>query len=249
MKNRFIKLAQLAAQNPPSASPLRVVAGADEAHVYVYDVIGEWFGGVSAQQFARDLQGIRAATVHLHINSPGGDVFDARAMVSTLLAHPSTIVAHVEGLAASAASYLMLGADRVDITDGAFVMIHNAWGVYMGNRHELRREADVLEKIDNSIIADYLRKAGGTSEEWQARMDAETWLTAAEALELKLVDAVVEAGSQSPDAPEARNWNLSAYEHVPAALQKAAPPVPPPAHTYNRAQMERRLSLLECTSA
>src|SRR5690606_23555112 len=110
-------------------------AAGDTATVWLYDVIGaDAWGGISASQFVQDVARIQAPVIHLRINSPGGDVFDARAMVTALREHPARIVAHIDGLAASAASYIALAADDVQMSDGAFLMIHNAWGIVLGNR-------------------------------------------------------------------------------------------------------------------
>src|SRR5690606_18616282 len=136
-------------------------AAESAATIWLYDVIGaDAWGGVDAARFAQDVAAISAPVIHLRINSPGGDVFDARAMVTALREHPARIVAHIDGLAASAASYVALAADEVEISDGAFLMIHNAWGVVLGNRHDLLEMALTLEKVDASIAADYQRKSG-----------------------------------------------------------------------------------------
>ena len=89
----------------------------EEASIYIYDAIGSWFG-IDAQEFVRSLNSITANTIHLRINSPGGDVFDARAMITAVRQHKSKIVAHIDGLAASAATGLALAADEVEISEG-----------------------------------------------------------------------------------------------------------------------------------
>lgn len=164
---------------------------ADEATIYLYDVIGNYWGdGISAKQFAADLSGITAGTIHLRINSPGGDVFDARAMQTALAQHPARIIAHIDGLAASASTYVMLGADEVEAVDGAMFMIHNAWALTIGNKNEMRAMGDTLDKIDQGIAADYMRKTGASAEQVSDWMDAETDFTAAEALEYGFIDRI-----------------------------------------------------------
>lgn len=163
----------------------------DEATIYLYDVIGDYWGdGVSAKQFASDLSEITAGTIHLRINSPGGDVFDARAMQTALRQHPARVVAHIDGLAASAATYVMLGADDIEAVEGAMFMIHNAWALVIGNKNDMRKMAETLDRIDEGIAADYVAKTGVSTERVREWMDAETDFTAAEALENGFIDRI-----------------------------------------------------------
>lgn len=162
--------------------------------IWLYDVIGDdLWGGVSAKTFVKDLAGVTAPVIHLRINSPGGDVFDARAMVTALREHPAHIVAHIDGLAASAASYVALACDEVEMAEGAFLMIHNAWGVAVGNRHDLLDMAETLEKIDASIVSDYETRTGQSATTIRQWMDAETWFTASEALKANFIDRIATA--------------------------------------------------------
>lgn len=207
----------------------------------MYDVIGGWYGGVDSAAFAKDLAALDVATINLHINSPGGDVFEARAMVTALRAHKARVVATVDGLAASAASYVMLAADEVQISEGAFVMVHNAWGVSVGNKKDHAEMAGLLAKIDDSIVAEYLAKTGKSEADIRAWMDAETWFSAAEAQAAGLVDVVV-----AKPAAKASAWNLAAYANAPKALVDQPPPAEP---VFDRAAAERRLRLLEKLSA
>lgn len=241
------RLLQLAKDNAGQGAGFRMAQNGDEATIYVYDVIGGWYGGVDAQSFAKELAGITAKTIHLRINSPGGDVFEARAMVTALREHKANVVAHVDGLAASAASYLMLAGSKVEIADGAFVMIHEAWGLVIGNKRDLRSTAELLDKIDASIAADYQRKAGDKTD-WAAAMEAETWYTADEAKAVGLVDEVVGKDDKPKDAT-AKAWNLSAFDKTPAALLTALKPEPKAEPSFDRARAERRLQLIERTAA
>lgn len=206
----------------------------DSATVWLYDVIGaDAWGGISAAQFVQDLSRIQAPVIHLRINSPGGDVFDARAMVTALREHPARIVAHIDGLAASAASYIALAADEVQMSDGAFLMIHNAWGIVLGNRHDLLEMAMTLEKVDQSIAADYQRKTGQEAERIQQWMDNETWFTAQEALDAGFVEHIAAA-----DRPhQNQQWNLAAFGR-PAAR----------ALHHSEADRSRRLAVIESTA-
>lgn len=247
MKNRLLALL---ADNRTVQGPrgLRVEAAADEATVYVYDVIvdsaleAEWWGGVAPESFAKELAGITAGTIHLRINSPGGSVFAARAMQTALREHAATVVAHIDGYAASAASVLMLGADRIIAGPGSMVMIHKAWTVGWGNADDLRQTADLLDKVDGTLVDSYAAKTGREKDEIAGWMQAETWFTAAEALEAGLVDEVV---SEEEVAAQNRiTWNLKALGRPVAApagdVSRAKSPAPAASTDHEVAALLRR---------
>ena len=183
---------------PSSSAPggYRVVARSkDAAEIYLYGVIGtDWFGdGVSAKQFADDLKKLgNVKTIDLRINSEGGSVFDGKAMYSLLNEHPAKIVVHVDGLAASAASFVAMAGDEIEIAEGGFVMIHNAYMVAIGDAREMRRSADMLETVNNTIIDTYVARTKGDRKAIAKMMDDETWMTGAEAVKHGFADKMVE---------------------------------------------------------
>lgn len=220
-----------------------------EATVYVYDLIDAYLG-VSAQQFVKDLAGIKASTIHLRINSPGGDVFEGRAIATAIRAHGAKVVAHVDGLAASAASWIALAADEVEIAPGAMMMIHRASSIAWGNADDMLQLAALLEKIDGTLVDEYVRETGNTAENVRTWLDAETWFTAEEAVALGFADRL------SEDAPAVDNrWNLSAFPGAPAAAPAAepvAPAEPEPAVTEGQSKHAdnlRRFGLTEKQTA
>lgn len=232
-----MKLMQLFLNNQTAKRDARIEQAGREATVYLYDIIGEdWFGGVAAKDFVPQLNALDVDTIHLRINSPGGDVFDGRAMANALKQHKARVIAHIDGQAVSAATYVALAADEVEIAEGGFFMIHNAWTIQMGNAKDFRAQADLLDKVDGSISADYERKTGKSSEEILRMMDATTWLTADEAVAAGFVDRIAEGKSAAKN-----HWNLAAYGNAPAALTEQADEEP----EFDRAALERRLSLLE----
>lgn len=230
-----MNLLQLLKDNAEKPRSWSVKAAGDEATVYVYDVIGGLFGGVDAEQMTRDLSEIEAKTINLRINSPGGDVFEARAIATALKEHPAEVVAHVDGLAASAATTIAMAADRVEISDGGFFMIHNAWTLAIGNKSDMLDSAALLEKVDQAIASDYMNKTGADAEQVKQWMDDETWFTAQEAVEHGFADSVKE------DKAKAKNWNLAAYSNAPEIKDESSGP--------DRAELERRLTLLESCAA
>ncbi len=257
------KLMRLLALNRSSAREYKVVDvasdGGNEASVFLYDIIGLDFwtgGGVTAKQFGADLRALGSKTLHLHINSPGGDVFEGRAMVAAMQAYPGKIVAHVDGLAASAASFLAMHADEITMTDGSFMMIHNGWTLAMGDRHTMAEVGAFLEKIDGTIVDDYMTRATVTREQVAAWMDEEKWFTAAEAVDVGLANSVAPSRSAGANArARASSWNLTAFDHPPAALAdavepQAAPvpaiaPVTEPDHEGDHAARLRNVRLIE----
>ena len=237
MKNR--KLLALVRDNAGRGADIRVEASGDSTTVYVYDVIDAYWG-VSASDFARTLSAITTSEIVLRINSPGGDVFEARAMMAAIAEHPATVVAKIDGLAASAATALSLAADRVEISDGGFYMIHQAWTFALGNADDLRSTADVLGKVDDVLIAGYAKRTGKGDAEISAWMKAETWFTAQEAVDNGFCDAVTATAPKS--GARAQAYNLAVYDNAPKAL------APDPPDDGARQRMLARLRLYDRTA-
>jgi ATP-dependent Clp protease protease subunit len=182
-------------------------ARAEEAEVFIYEDIGEsWFGGVSAKQFTTDLKalGVGVKTINLHLNCYGGEVFDAVAIYRQLVDHPARVVTHIDGVAASSGATIAMAGDEIRITEAGFLMIHNASGGMFGEAKEMRQLADLLDTISATIGDVYAGRTGNTAEQIAAWMGATTWMTAAEAVERKFADQVVEnlrvAASGDPKA-------------------------------------------------
>lgn len=177
---------------PADAAPwyrIRNVS-ADKATVWLHDSIG--YFGVTSADFVRDLDALRGQRLDVHINSPGGEVDDAVAIYNALRAHPKSVTVYVDGLAASAASFIMQAGDWRVMTRNGQVMIHDALGLALGNEAELRAYADVLNRYSDNIADIYAQRAGGTVAQWRKRMRAETWYTGAEVVEAGLADEVAE---------------------------------------------------------
>lgn len=163
--------------------------------IFLYDVIGDdyWGDGAATAKGLRDELAKSAPdeAITLRINSPGGDVMEAVAMVELLAKHQGPVDAKIDGLAASAASFLAASIGSVTIAEGGLYMIHNPWSIAIGEAEDMRREAALLDKVRDNIVAQYVRRSGKLSaEEVRSAMDAETWYTAPEALEAGFVDAI-----------------------------------------------------------
>lgn len=165
-----------------------------EGRLYLYDPIDSWFG-VTARDFAVAMDQLGDVdTVALHINSPGGDVFDGLAILNTIRQHPATVTAIVDGLAASIASVIAVGADATVMSPNAEMAIHDAWGLVVGPAEDMRAMADQLDMHSDNIADVYAAKAGGERGEWRSLMRAETWYVGDEAVDAGLADRL---GSQA----------------------------------------------------
>lgn len=221
---------------------------AEDGVIWLYDVIAAdddeaaWWGGVSPRQFISALAQVDGP-VTLRLNSPGGSVFGAQAMVAAMRAHPHPITARIDSLAASAASVIASECAECVMVPGAMMMIHKAWGLTVGNTDDHRAVSDLLDRIDGQIAASYARRAGDEDmDRYLAMMAAETWFDADEALAAKLVDRVDEANSQRPAA----RWDLSAYQAAPWRPAAAEPESPAPAsmQDHMRAQRIRKAEVI-----
>lgn len=177
-----------AASGLPRGLSVRAAMSGQPAEIMLYDEIGFW--GVTAGDFTAALKNAGPGRVRVRINSPGGDVFDGYAMHNALLHHPGGVETVVDGIAASAASFIALAGETVTMVETSMMMIHNGRGVVVGNRHDMRETAGTLDKIDNQIAAIYASKTGKPLEDMAALMDAETWMTSAEAKDAGFCDSV-----------------------------------------------------------
>lgn len=202
-------LAEPEASRAPGVQLRNTADGSDE--VLIYDVIDP-FWGVSSAAFAEALGRVKGSAVTIRVNSPGGDVFEGRAIANQIRAFRGTTKVIVDGLAASAASTIALAANRVEMATGSFLMVHRSWAFAMGNATDLADLSALLLKIDDAIAADYAAKAGVSQAKALDWMDAETWFTAAEAVDAKLADAAIDVRAQQ------RAFNLAAFANAPAEL-------------------------------
>jgi ATP-dependent Clp protease protease subunit len=241
-----MKILQLLRDNETRQKhPVNLVRNAvGDATLYIYDVIDSYWG-VSAVAVIDAMARVGDAdTLHVHINSPGGNVFEGRAIMAAIGRFSGKTIAHIDSLCASAATSIALACDEVEMSDGAFFMIHNASGAAWGDKTELRESADLLEKIEGAIVDDYTKKTGKADAEIVAWMDAETWFSAQEAVDAGFVDRIAPANSKASNT-----WNLAAYTKAPAALALPAPDTEPapekltPVNCMRRANTNR-LALL-----
>jgi ATP-dependent Clp endopeptidase proteolytic subunit ClpP len=201
----------------PKSSWYRVIrndAAGAATRVDIYDEIGgHWlFGGVSAVDFVNELSQIDG-DIEVHINSPGGDVFDGLAIYNSLAQRPGKVTTIVDGLAASAASFIAMAGTQRLICPGAMMMIHEASGVCLGNAADMRETAELLDKVSGNLASIYADRSG-RAEGWRDAMKQETWYTADEAVAAGLAHKVAERPAADALAAVGQ-FDLTAYLHAP----------------------------------
>lgn len=156
-----------------------------DTSISIYDAIGEnWDGtGVTVKRISAALRAIGERPVTVNVNSPGGDFFEGVAIYNTLREHKAAVTIRVMGLAASAASIIAMAGDQILMGDGAFLMVHNAWAVAIGNRHDMAEAAQRLEPFDEAMASVYAARTGLAVKDVAALMDKETWIGAQRAVD------------------------------------------------------------------
>ena len=186
-------------------------ARASGTEVLIYDEIGAY--GVTAKGFLAELGALpNDAALDLRLNSPGGSVFDAVAIFNALKRHAGEVTVWIDGIAASAASYIAMAGDSVVMPQNAFLMIHDPSGLVMGTAEDMRSTAEALDKVKGSLIQGYAAKSGKPDDEIAALMAAETWLDAQEALALGLIDRITEP------VKLAASFDIARFRNAPAEL-------------------------------
>lgn len=193
----------------------------EEAEILIYEMIGEdWWsgGGVTAKRFTDELKALgNVAKITVRINSPGGDVYDGTAIYNQLVQHKAAVNVFIDGLAASAASYIAMAGDSIKIAENGLMMIHNPWSIAIGESKDMRKTADVLDKIKDTIVLTYQKRTKQDSKEISKWMDAETWMTGKEAVDKGFADEIMEAKSV-----EASFGLVAQFKNAPESLKVAS---------------------------
>lgn len=226
-QSRYTAKLQKWCEDNAGSRAFAAVRNGDAVEISILDVIGYDFwtgGGVTSKAIKRELDANKdAKTVKVLINSPGGDVWEGIAIHSMLNRHAGRVEVEVIGLAASAASVIAMAGEAIAMHEGAMMMIHPAWTIAMGNRSDMQSTADFLSKVDASILDIYKRRTGRNSDDVQKMVEAETWMTAHEAVDEKFATVVIPAKS-GESKPKQRAKALA--EGVPAPLAKETEPMP-----------------------
>jgi ATP-dependent Clp protease protease subunit len=193
-------------------------ARGNRGEIWLYDQIGSnFFGeGMSAKEFQKQLSGLgKVDTINLHINSPGGDVFDGFSIYNLLAQHPAKIIVDVDGVAASIASIIAMAGDEIRVAKNATVMIHNPRGFAAGDEVEMHRVAALLKTIKGNLVETYRDRTGNKSEQIAAWMDDETWFTAEAAVENGFATSVTRE-----TAVKACFGLMNDFRNVPEAMKR-----------------------------
>lgn len=224
--------------------------GSSTLEIDVYDTIGQtFFGeGVSAKDVLEKLKANpNAKTIKLRVNSRGGDVMDGFAIYNMLNEHPARVEVDVDALAASIASVIIMAADEVRMAENAMLMIHNAWSLAVGDAAAMRERADVLDKLSGQIATAYTARTGLSEARIREMMNAETWLTAAEAKDQGFADVVKPAKKGAAKAKALASLDLDGLSAVPqhfmAAVAQARAAVQP--KTNEGAQRAEEIDMSE----
>lgn len=195
--------ARLRSVQPLNATPPLKVEGS-KAVLRIYQNVDDWGGpwGMSAAELTEQLDALPATveTIELRINSYGGAVFEAVTMMNALRSHPARVVAVVEGLAASAASFLAVSADETVMMPSSRMMLHSAWSIAIGNASDMRAMADLLDALTLDIAEVYADKTGEDASVWLDRLQSDAWYSAQECVDAGLADRI-EVGSKNSEDP------------------------------------------------
>ena len=211
--------------------------GSKTGEIWLYDQVGEgFFGGMSAKTFNDELNKLgKVDTINLRINSPGGSVFDGVAIYNTLKRHPARLEVDVDGIAASIASVIAMAGDEIRIAGNAMMMIHDPYGMSMGNSDEMRKTADLLDQIKGTIVDTYAKRTGETDSTIASMMTNETWMTADEAKRYGFADVITE----EQRIAASYDFDFSKFKHPPKMLTGGATPARDMAAVRLQAQGKR----------
>ncbi|MDQ2822743.1 MAG: Clp protease ClpP [Pseudomonadota bacterium] len=176
-------------------------AADDVASISIYEQIGaSWDGsGITASRISGILRSLGARDIVVNVNSPGGDFFEGVAIYNLLRQHKAKVTVQVMGLAASAASVIAMAGDEILMGEGSFLMIHNAWAVAVGNRHDFLAASDQLAPFDAAMAEVYAARSGLSVEEAAAMMDKETWIGATQAIKDGMATGMIDRADMTQD--------------------------------------------------
>lgn len=217
----------------------RINASGKKAEIFIYDFIGkDFFGdGVSGKRIVDDIKSFgKVDVINVHLNSPGGDVFEGVTIYNVLKNHPARIEVDIDGLAASIASIVAMAGDTVRMAKNAMFMIHDPSSIAFGTAEEMRKKADLLDQVKDNLVKTYVDRTGLGVDKVAAMMAAETWMQSSEAVQDGFVDEVTE------ELQMAACFDLAKYyKHAPKITDG---PVP---NTYRAkiAALPQRVQLLK----
>lgn len=195
----------------------------DKNTITIYESIGEdfWGDGFTAKRMSAALRSIgKENDVIVSINSPGGDFFEGATIYNLLSQHEGKVTVKIPGLAASAASIIAMAGDNIQISEIGFYMIHNAWGMVIGNRNDMRQSADTFEKFDSAMADVYAARTGIPKDEIMQMMDSDTWINGTEAVDKGFANEFLPKKAVSDDANDDKKSKSLARRSIEASLAR-----------------------------
>lgn len=197
--------------------------GSREASINIYGDITswEWFeSDVSSYTLSKEIEHLDVDTLNVYLNSYGGEVGEGLAIYNSLKRHKAKIVTHCDGFAASIASVIFMAGDERIMSNASLLFIHNAWTYAGGNANELRKQADDLEVITQASINTYMEKVNITEEDLKAMLDAETWISPQDAIDMGFATSIV--------SDQSKNANQSVKKQMVERLLRPLEVIPEP---------------------
>ena len=186
------------------------------AEVFIYgDIGGYWEEAVNAESFAKEISELDADDINVRIKSYGGVVFDGIAIYNALVRHKAKITIHVDGIAASIASVIAMAGDEIVMSEGSYIMIHKPWSYVSGNAEDMRKEGEILDKLEAGILDIYEARTGKDRKQLESWISDETWFSAQEAVDSGFADIMVPAKKKEKSA---RSNLLNLYKKTPKNL-------------------------------
>jgi len=191
--------------------------------IYVYEAIGEgWYGGITAKSFSEAMQALGDIdALDIYINSPGGSVFDGIAIFNQIKRFDGEVIVYIDGIAASIASVIAMAGTEIRIADNGMMMIHDPWSMAFGTADDMRKMADSLDKVRDTILDTYVTRTGGDRKEISDLMAAETWMNASDAVEKGFATSKVEEKKLNT-AEASVSTLLNKFKNTPEPLKRAA---------------------------
>lgn len=202
--------------------PVKAANDKGDSVINIYDQIGEsWDGsGMTAKIVNSVLRRSDGKAVTVNVNSPGGDFFEGVTIYNMLREYEGEVKVNVVGLAASAASVIAMAADELRIAESGFLMIHNSWGLVIGNQNDMREAADMFAKFDKAMAGVYASRSGIEQDEISDLMAKDFWMTGADAVEKGFADALLTSDEVTKD----KEKSASAKYRIDKALAKQGVP-------------------------
>lgn len=202
-----------------SENKVTVFDKGSQSELYLYGPIGDYFeGGISPSAVIEELKKCKGSSLTVHLLSEGGDVFQARAIYNAIRNFKGPKVVCVDGLAASAATFVMMAGDRVVAEPGSSFMTHGPWTQAMGNAEDLRKLADQLELEKKNIATIYSQKTGKSMEEMMTWLEEEKWFGNEEAISNGFIDSELKPNSKA----EGTNSKTQLVMKSPESIARAA---------------------------